>query len=182
MKYDDKKFIDLALSLGASRACIIDVNNILFNPEFRKFCEENACGFYGKNLMCPPDMGTVEQVISKAKSRSIGIFYETISPIKDFEDKDTIKLAGINQNVISEKMKQELLKMGAKDVLCMSTRCKYCDRCAKLDNKNCYHPDIAVGCLSAYCVDVSDLAKKCGMDYTCKEGTLSLFGLTLFNL
>lgn len=177
---DNKEFIDMALNLGVHRAKIIKTEDILFNPEFRKYCEENLCGFYNKNLMCPPDIGTVEEVINKAKSYKYGIFYQTIFPIEDFSDEEGILKAGIAQNKIAEEMKQSLKIMGIKDILCMSTRCKCCDRCAKLDNQPCHNPELAMGCLSAYCVDVSYLAKKCEMNYDCAEGTISHFGLTLF--
>lgn len=177
---DDKKIIEMVLDLGVHKAKIVCIDDVVFNPDFRKYCEENICGFYGKNLMCPPDIGTVDQVINKAKSYRYGVFYQTVAPVKDFSDEEGILKAGIAQNNIAEKMKQSLKAMAIEQVLCMSTRCKYCDRCAKLDNQVCHNPELAIGCLSAYCVDVSYLAKKCEMDYNCGEGTISHFGLTLF--
>lgn len=174
-------YIEMALSLGAHSPILIETKDILFNPEFRKYCEENVCGYYGKNLMCPPDIGTTYEVIKLAQSYEYGIFYQTKGNIKNYSDKDGILNAANTQNNISHKIKQALNSKGITEVLCMSTNCKYCTRCAKLDNEPCHNPQLAVGCLSAYCVDVMDLADKCKMDYKCSPQVIIHFGLTLFN-
>lgn len=176
-----KNYIDIALSLGVHKAVLIEIKDILFNPKFRKYCEENLCGFYNKNLMCPPDIGTTEEVINLAKSYKYGIFYQTKGIIKDYSDKNGILHAANMQNNIAQKMKKALNNIGIKNILSMSTHCKYCDRCAKVDNKPCHHPELAIGCLSAYCIDVQDLAEKYKMDYNCSEQVILHFGLTLFN-
>ena len=49
------------LRLGAYRAEFIETERIEADASFRKLCESNACGNYGRSYMCPPDVGEVER-------------------------------------------------------------------------------------------------------------------------
>lgn len=42
-------FTEEAKVLGFSDAAVMDTDNLVFMPEYRVFCEENACGNYDKN-------------------------------------------------------------------------------------------------------------------------------------
>ena len=66
------------LDKGAFRAGIVDVDEIDFEPEFRKLCESNACGLYGKSWMCPPDVGPVEDLIAQAKQFRWALVFQTV--------------------------------------------------------------------------------------------------------
>lgn len=52
-----KELVQQLLDWGAYRVNIIPVESIEFEPSFRKLCESNACGMYGKSWMCPPASG-----------------------------------------------------------------------------------------------------------------------------
>ena len=54
--------IQEALSLGFANAAVIDVKDLVFVLEYRKFCEENLCGNYGLVPACPPACGTAEEM------------------------------------------------------------------------------------------------------------------------
>ena len=53
--------IQAAKNLGFSDAAIMNTKDLVFKPEYRKFCEENQCGNYNLNPACPPESGTVEK-------------------------------------------------------------------------------------------------------------------------
>ena len=36
-----------------SAAAVVDTADIVFDPSFRPYCEENLCGQYGANYSCP---------------------------------------------------------------------------------------------------------------------------------
>ena len=55
-------FIEEAKKLGFSDAAVMKTDKLVFVPEYRVFCEENACGNYDKNPACPPESGTVEEM------------------------------------------------------------------------------------------------------------------------
>ena len=52
-----------ALALGAFRAELVRVEDISTDASFRSLCASNACGNYGKNYMCPPDVGSIEELM-----------------------------------------------------------------------------------------------------------------------
>ena len=59
------KFIDYALAEGFTSAALIDTKDIVFDPSFRPYCEENLCGQYNANYTCPPVCGTPEEMKQK---------------------------------------------------------------------------------------------------------------------
>lgn len=59
--------------------------------------------------------------------------------------------------------------------------CALCSPCAFQEGKPCHFPDDRYSCMSAHCVFVKDLAEKCGMDYSWKEGKLSFYGMYVFD-
>ena len=58
---EDQEILKQAKEMGFS-AAIIDTKDVVQEPSFRKFCEDNLCGKYNANYSCPPDCGTVEEV------------------------------------------------------------------------------------------------------------------------
>ena len=57
----DTDILKLAGEMGFS-AAFVDTKDVVQDPSFRKFCEDNLCGKYNANYSCPPDCGTVEEV------------------------------------------------------------------------------------------------------------------------
>ena len=62
------EMIQLALNEGFSAVETIDMKQVIFNPAFRPFCEENLCGQYGANYSCPPDCGTPDEIAASPES------------------------------------------------------------------------------------------------------------------
>ena len=58
----EQTMIDLALAENFAAAVVVDTKDIVFDPIFRPYCEENLCGQYGVNYTCPPDCGTPEEM------------------------------------------------------------------------------------------------------------------------
>ena len=55
-----EQMVQYAYEEGFSAAAVVDTADIVFDPSFRPYCEENLCGQYGANHSCPPDCGTPE--------------------------------------------------------------------------------------------------------------------------
>ena len=51
----------LALDCGFSQTGELDPKTIVLYPEVRGQCEANRCRAYGKNRVCPPACGTLEE-------------------------------------------------------------------------------------------------------------------------
>ena len=64
--------------------------DLKFVPEFRKFCEQNDCGNYGKNYACPPACGTPEEMEEKVRKYENALVFQSRTPVKDiFDDAET---------------------------------------------------------------------------------------------
>ena len=57
-----EQMVQYAYEEGFSAAAVVDTADIVFDPSFRPYCEENLCGQYGANYSCPPDCGTPEEM------------------------------------------------------------------------------------------------------------------------
>ena len=165
------------LSLGAYRVGVVAVEDISFEPEFRQLCESNACGMYGRSWMCPPLIGSVDELIAQAKTYRTAIVYQTVDALEDSYDFEGMMAAGEKINRLSQTLRHHMRKMGEDTSLFLgSGGCRICARCAKLDNKPCRFPGEAMSSLEAYGINVSELARTAGMKYINGVDTVTYFG------
>ena len=101
--YDD--ITRAAIKLGFSAAAVMDTGNLVFKPEYRVFCEENQCGNYNLNPACPPESGTVEEMVARALKYEKTLVLQTIQTMemdykkaKHFHNQLTEKLTGFTVN------------------------------------------------------------------------------------
>lgn len=175
MKEND--MIRFAMREGFSAAALIDVKNIVIDPMFRPFCEENICGHYGANYTCPPDCGSVKEMEDRLRTYRRALVFQTKWPITDYTDKQAIKEAKSFHNSAMLKVIAEMKKAGHDGLMCGASCCTLCERCAIRDGAPCRFPELKWSCLSAYCIFVRKLAESCGMEYACEDGSLAFFGL-----
>lgn len=174
------EIIEKVLELGAEEAAIINTEDLKFNIMFRKSCEENRCGFYDKNYMCPPAIGSYDEVKAKVMAFEKGVFFKSVSPIESFFDEKSLEKAALRHNNIAQNIRKYLKESGYKDILPMATKCRYCKVCCKTLDKPCAFPELAIGCLSAYCIDVLNTADKLSMEYKLGDKKIAYFGMVLF--
>ncbi len=172
-----------ALSMGASHAALIHVKGIVFNADFRKSCEMNRCGKYGRNWMCPPDIGNVNDLIQEAKSYPQGLVYQSIYNIEDSFDIEGMLASAEKHNRMAVLLRSEFSKIGFSRFLNLNAGgCSICSRCAKLDHRPCIHPDMVSPSISAYGIDVERLAAAAGLKYVNGKNTVTYFSLFLYDL
>ena len=80
INYDD--ITRAAIKLGFSAAAVMDTGNLVFKPEYRVFCEENQCGNYNLNPACPPESGTVEEMVARALKYEKTLVLQTIQTME----------------------------------------------------------------------------------------------------
>ena len=174
------EMIQHALAAGFSAAAVIPMENVVFDPSFRPYCEENLCGHYGANYSCPPDCGAPEEMECRMKAYQHALVFQTKWDISDYRDVRSIKAAKNSHNQgmlhIIERMKQD----GYHGLMAGASSCTLCERCTILDGQSCRDPENRFSCLSAYCIFVKKLAEECNMEYTCADGKLAFFGLYAF--
>ena len=87
-------------------------------------------------------------------------------PIESYEDTKTIKDGKLSHNRTMLQLNETL------HGLCVGGSC--CCLCSPCRMKNGDHPDLRFSCMSAYCVDVAELCRHCGMDFRWDTKKLSL--------
>jgi predicted metal-binding protein len=173
------ELMNAAVSFGAKKAAIIPVENISFEPAFRDACAQNFCGMYGRCWMCPPDVGPLDELISKAKQYRHALVFQTVFLLEDSYDIEGMLDAAKRHNdlvlTLGGQMKEETF-------LCLTAgACRVCTRCSREEGIPCRFPEKATASLEAYGVDVSRLAKACDMNYINGVNTVTYFGAFLFD-
>lgn len=176
-----EEMIQLAVSEGFAAAEIVDTRDIVFDPMFRPYCEENLCGQYGANHSCPPDCGSPEEMKQRILAHKKGLVLQTIWEISDYTDVPAIKHAKGGHNQASLRLMKAMREQGHPGFLVGASGCSLCIPCARKEGKPCTMPQLQYSCMSAYCIFVKKLADHCGMEYDCGEGLLAFFGMYVFD-
>nr|WP_242831405.1 MULTISPECIES: DUF2284 domain-containing protein [Desulfitobacterium] len=172
----------LAKSLGAAHAALIAVDSIKFNHDFRKQCEQNTCGSYDKNWMCPPNMPSIDELRDKVLPYDRGLLFQTVYQLKNSFDWRGVQQAVVEHTQVFRKVLAELRSMkNFLNLLPLNVGpCTYCGRCSFLDGEECRFPEEAIPSVEAYGIDVMALEKSCGMPYYNGKDTVSCVSLILF--
>ncbi len=172
-----EQMIQAALEEGFSAADVISTGDIVFDPSFRPYCEENLCGQYGVNYTCPPDCGTPEEMRQRVLAHKIAVVLQTKWDISDYTDTAAIRHAKTSHNAASIRLAKKLRTAGHSGIIVGSSGCALCSPCAITQGKPCAHPEYCFSCMSAYCIYVKALTERCNMEYSCSDGKLAFFGL-----
>ena len=163
-----------------SAVALVSMDEVVFEPSFRPYCEQNLCGKYGANYSCPPDCGTPEEMEARMRQYRNALVFQTKWDIDDWYDNAQIKRAKKAHNEAMLRVIERMKQRGYQGLMGGASCCSLCERCAKLDEAPCPFPELRFSCLSAYCIYVKKLADACGMEYACKDGRLAFFGLYAF--
>lgn len=178
---EEETILRAAADCGFYQAGILGTENIVFDPAFRPYCEENRCGQYGINYSCPPDCGTPEQMKERVLAYPRALVLSTAWEIRDLSDADRIREVRAAHNAAMFRLIDLLRAAGHDDILMIgASGCMLCHPCKLLFGEPCAYPDRRYSCLSAYCIYVRKLAEDCGMTYNYKDGILPFFGVCCF--
>lgn len=173
--------IQYAFDEGFAVAAVVDTEDIVFDPAFRPYCEENLCGQYGVNYSCPPSCGTPEDMKQKILAHKKALLLQTIWEISDYSDMPAIREAKAAHNAAELRLVKRLRAEGCSGFPVGASGCALCTPCSLSKGEPCKFPEYQYSCMSAYCIFVKKLADTCGMDYDCGDGLLAFFGMYVFD-
>lgn len=171
---------DLLAAEGA-RFAEADVSGVTFDPMFRTLCEKNSCGYYGACWTCPPDAGTIDELMARVKTYRRMLVFQTVSPLEDSYDIEGMQEAAKRHNRLVQRVRDEAKTEHPGCLMLGAGTCGVCARCTRRDNLPCRFPDKAILSLEACGIDVSALAKLVGMKYINGANTVTYFGAVLYN-
>ena len=172
----EQQILTLAREAGFSPA-FCDTADITVDHTFRRYCEENLCGQYGKNYGCPPNCGLPEEMEAQLRIHGRALVLQSAWPITDYSDHAAIAAAKVAHNAASQALLQTLAAEGIGGFMVGCSGCTVCAQCALLRGAPCVYPAQRYACMSAYCVHVLDLATRCNLRYDCADGNLRMFGM-----
>ena len=171
--------------LGISAAACFDISEreFKFDARYRKLCEDNVCGSYGRNYMCPPAVGTLEDCMRDVLGYKHALVIETIYGLEDSFDYEGMmdggKAHAENVNKVWDYIKANIDYKGLK--VLGAGKCTACAKCGMLDNVPCRLPDRAVSSIEAHGIDVAHLTETHGLKYINGEDTVTYVGLFLLS-
>jgi len=172
MQYNTEELIEEAIETGFSQAGELNVAALVFMPEVRDMCSADRCNQYGRNWMCPPGCGSIEEASERAAKYSYGIIVQTIGKMDDDFDYETI-------SETSEKHKASFAALVDKlrarydDILPMGAgTCSKCETCTYPDAP-CRFPDKAIPSMEAYGLWVSKVCELSGVPYNNGKQTIT---------
>ncbi len=172
----------LALARGEGfRAAIISTENVPVDARFRAFCEENLCGLYGANYSCPPDCGTVEQMHQQILAQEKALIISKVWDVAGFSDKCGVAHAKKTHNDAVLRLTRKLREIVNVGFCAGYNGCPLCEPCLRVKGAPCAHPDARISCMSAYCIDVAELARRCALEFAWEENKLFLFGMIAYH-
>lgn len=176
----EEEILELAAEEGFA-ASLITPELVPIVPEFRMFCEENRCGKYGANYSCPPDCGTVEALHNRILAEELVLVVASQWEIQGYEDQEGVKTSKKAHNAAVLRLMDKLRKGGVQGFAVGYSGCSLCDPCKRTMNEPCAFPEKRISCMSAYCVNVAELASRCGLDFAWDGNRLYLFGMVPFH-
>lgn len=172
----DRELLKMAQEEGFT-AAILDVADVPVDGKFRPFCEENRCGQYNANYSCPPTCGTVEQLHQKILAGEKALVLKSQWPIESYQDVQAIGKGKAAHNNAMLRLNEKLKTMGYHGLVAGGSCCSLCEPCKMTTREACAFPQLRFSCMSAYCVDVAETAKRCGMEFQWDPRKLHIFGM-----
>lgn len=158
----------------------IACRDVPLDASFREACRQNACGFYGRCWTCPPDVGAIDALQARLRSYSRALVLRAAYPLEDALDIDGMRDAARAFNRLICRVRDAISQRCGDCLALGAGACGACARCARADDQPCRNPHEALPSLEGYGVDVSELARRCGLPYG-KSGEATYFGLLLMH-
>lgn len=159
-----------------------------FSPELlvpkqriRELCSENKCGNYGNHYMCPPHIGSLEEIKARLKEFPRGVLLQYSKSLDVRNDNEGLRQSKLDFHNRILQLEELLRNEGIKDVWGMiGGSCELCEVCkAKLDEP-CPYPNKARTSLTSLAIDILAFLDKFGLDNKFHRDKITWTGCILF--
>lgn len=175
------KLTQAILDCGAAKAAVITPQQIVLSEEFRKICQGNQCGLYGKCWMCPPDIGGIETLMAQVRSFPRAVLYQSIGTLEDSYDIEGMLEAGHRHAMLGQRIQEAVKPLLHAPFLHLSCGgCRLCRECTKKTGVPCRHPEKALPSMEGCGIDVYNTTKHTHLKYINGQNTVTYFGMVLF--
>ena len=177
-----KELEQILLSGGATGVGEIAVKDIQINEHFRTLCENNACGRYGRNYMCPPSIGDMDFCKSRVQSYEKAFAIQLIHDVEDSYDYEGMMAGQEKHRHLMLAARDWFSQNGYADSLTLGGgSCHICEVCGIVTGEPCRKPGETISSVEGYGLDVTELARLAGMPFKWGEPRVYYVGVVLFN-
>jgi predicted metal-binding protein len=154
-----------AIRLGAVSAKLIPISSIVIDERVRLKCLIPLCDKYNQNLMCPPNLPSVEEFRKSVQRYSKALFVQLVLKKKRKISKAEIRSYGLRLHKIIHQLERKALYLGYPLAAgLIGGSCKLCRKCVG-SARPCRHPLMARPSIEGMGVDVIKTAKKIGLPF-----------------
>lgn len=175
-----EEYVSRALALGFSHAVLLEWLELCCKPELRAYCNPEQCRIYGTTWVCPPGCGSIEECQERVLRYHLGIVLQTVCEVplhkgkwerlRSLQREHNSRLLALVDSIRTEVPSALPLTTGG---------CNVCDSCT-FPEKPCIKPDKQMHSLAAYGINVGDLCKQAGLEYSFAEGIVYYTACLLF--
>ena len=176
--------VKLCIEQGAHKCEEISVDKLVFSPELRVLCEQNACGLYGQSYTCPPHVGDVHDLAERCRNFERIAVFQNIYPLVDSFDFEGMLSAQAAHNTMTIRIAELVYtEIGRENVLVLGAGgCAICRKCGIQTNEPCRHPATALPSLEAYGINVTKISNVSDLQYINGANTVTYFSGCFFAL
>ena len=178
----DSAILDIA-RMGFETCVSLDPGLLLPEERIRGFCAENRCGQYGMHHMCPPRVGTVQELGQRLHSYREGFLLRHTEMVNVQDDSEGVKRTKrvFHQKVLeTERMLKEA---GYEPVWgLIGGECALCEPCRARFEEPCPWPEKARPSLESAGVDVAALLDRFDLDGSFYPDRVTWTGCVLFSV
>lgn len=157
--------VNFVRQLGIETCFEFGLEMLVPEERIRAFCLENKCGNYGNNYMCPPHVGSLEEIEIKVKKFRRGVLLQYVKFLDVKGDAEGVRQTKIDFHHKILRIEESLRLQGISEIWgMMGGNCELCDTCGAKMGKPCVYPDQARTSLEAIGVDVLALLDRLGLD------------------
>jgi predicted metal-binding protein len=154
-----------AIRLGATAAKLIPVRSVVIDERVRLKCLVPLCDKYNQNLMCPPNLPTVEEFRKAADRYSRALFVQLVFEKNGKVTKAEARQQGLRLHKIIHALEGSAFSLGYPLAAgLIGGSCKLCKTCVAAPNA-CRHPLMARPSMEGMGIDVIKTAKKIGLPF-----------------
>ncbi len=166
------------LAMGFTKAAAFDPAILQAREDVRAMCAEDKCHAYGKNWMCPPHCGTIEECQETMGSYRHGILLQTVGHLsKDIDSRGYLETEKRHLECFYQFC--EAIRRQYPHALCLGAGgCRICKTCAFPDSCRC--PEKAVSSMEAFGLFVTQVCRDAGLSYHSGPRTITYTACVLF--
>ena len=154
-----------AIQLGATKAKVIPSSSVVIDERVRLKCLIPLCDKYNQNLMCPPNLPSVEEFRKSLKKYSKAMYVQLAFEKQGKVSKAEIRRYGLRLHKIIHELERKALSLGYPLAAgLIGGSCKLCRKCVGPAGL-CKHSLMARPSMEGMGIDVIQTAKKIGLSF-----------------